>query len=55
MHTLHLVASHLIEIKYNFNSAFEIIKNRKKFMYDLIIIGGGPGGVAAGVYAARKR
>lgn len=24
-------------------------------MYDLIIIGGGPGGVAAGVYAARKR
>ena len=25
------------------------------FMYDLIIIGGGPAGVAAGVYAARKR
>ena len=24
-------------------------------MYDLVIIGGGPGGVAAGVYAARKR
>ncbi len=24
-------------------------------MYDLIIIGGGPGGVAAGVYASRKR
>lgn len=24
-------------------------------MYDLIIIGGGPGGIAAGVYAARKR
>ncbi|RJQ29518.1 FAD-dependent oxidoreductase [Candidatus Parcubacteria bacterium] len=24
-------------------------------MYDLIIVGGGPGGVAAGVYAARKR
>lgn len=24
-------------------------------MYDVIIIGGGPGGVAAGVYAARKR
>ena len=24
-------------------------------MYDLIIIGGGPAGVAAGVYAARKR
>ena len=24
-------------------------------MYDLTIIGGGPGGVAAGVYAARKR
>jgi NADH-dependent peroxiredoxin subunit F len=24
-------------------------------MYDLIIIGGGPGGVAAGIYAARKR
>ncbi len=24
-------------------------------MYDLIIIGGGPGGVAAGVYAARKK
>ena len=23
--------------------------------YDLAIIGGGPGGVAAGVYAARKR
>ena len=24
-------------------------------MYDLIIIGGGPAGVSAGVYAARKR
>ena len=24
-------------------------------MYDLIIIGGGPAGVAAAVYAARKR
>ncbi|MEK7076679.1 MAG: FAD-dependent oxidoreductase, partial [Patescibacteria group bacterium] len=24
-------------------------------MYDLIIVGGGPGGVAAGVYAARKK
>ncbi|MCL5773888.1 MAG: FAD-dependent oxidoreductase, partial [Firmicutes bacterium] len=24
-------------------------------MYDLVIIGGGPAGVAAGVYAARKR
>lgn len=24
-------------------------------MYDIIIIGGGPGGVAAGIYAARKR
>ncbi|MBX4211166.1 FAD-dependent oxidoreductase, partial [Candidatus Parcubacteria bacterium] len=24
-------------------------------MYDLAIIGGGPGGVAAGVYAARKK
>ena len=24
-------------------------------MYDLIIIGGGPAGVAAGVYAARKQ
>ena len=24
-------------------------------MYDLIIIGGGPGGVAAGIYAARKK
>src|ERR1700722_602321 len=24
-------------------------------MYDVIIIGGGPGGVAAGVYAARKK
>ena len=24
-------------------------------MYDLIIIGGGPAGVAAGVYAARKK
>ena len=27
----------------------------KKTYYDLIIIGGGPAGVAAGVYAARKR
>jgi NADH-dependent peroxiredoxin subunit F len=26
-----------------------------RFMYDLMIIGGGPAGVAAGVYAARKR
>ena len=25
------------------------------FMYDLIIIGGGPGGVAAGIYASRKK
>ena len=24
-------------------------------MYDLIIVGGGPAGVAAGVYAARKK
>ncbi len=24
-------------------------------MYELIIIGGGPAGVAAGVYAARKK
>ena len=24
-------------------------------MYDLVIIGGGPAGVAAGVYAARKQ
>ena len=24
-------------------------------MFDLVIIGGGPGGVAAGVYAARKK
>mgnify|MGYP001563749647 CR=1 FL=1 len=24
-------------------------------MYDLVIIGGGPGGVAAGVYAGRKK
>ncbi len=24
-------------------------------MYDLVIIGGGPGGIAAGVYAARKK
>jgi len=24
-------------------------------MYDLIVVGGGPGGVAAGVYAARKK
>ncbi len=24
-------------------------------MYDLIIIGGGPGGIAAGIYAARKK
>ena len=24
-------------------------------MYDLIIIGGGPGGISAGVYASRKR
>src|SRR3989338_10613196 len=24
-------------------------------IYDLIIVGGGPGGVAAGVYAARKK
>ena len=24
-------------------------------MYDLIIIGGGPAGVAAGVYASRKK
>src|SRR3989338_7816998 len=24
-------------------------------MYDLVIVGGGPGGVAAGVYAARKK
>ena len=24
-------------------------------MYDVIILGGGPAGVAAGVYAARKR
>jgi len=24
-------------------------------MYDLIIVGGGPAGVAAGVYAGRKR
>ena len=28
---------------------------RDNSMYDLIIIGGGPGGVAAGVYAARKK
>lgn len=28
---------------------------RTKFMYELIIIGGGPAGVAAGVYAARKK
>lgn len=27
----------------------------KKYMYDLVIIGGGPGGVAAGVYASRKK
>ena len=27
----------------------------RNLMYDLIIIGGGPGGVAAGVYAARKK
>lgn len=27
----------------------------EKRMYDCIIVGGGPGGVAAGVYAARKR
>jgi alkyl hydroperoxide reductase subunit F len=24
-------------------------------MYDVVIIGGGPGGVAAGIYAARKK
>ena len=24
-------------------------------MYDLVIVGGGPGGVAAGIYAARKK
>src|SRR3989338_10534707 len=24
-------------------------------MYDLIVVGGGPGGVAAGIYAARKK
>src|SRR3989344_3877638 len=24
-------------------------------MYDLIIIGGGPGGIAAGIYASRKK
>jgi len=29
--------------------------NNKLIMYDLIIIGGGPAGVSAGVYAARKK
>ena len=24
-------------------------------MYDVIVLGGGPGGVAAGIYAARKQ
>ncbi len=33
--------------------AFELINSRN--MYDLIIIGGGPAGVAAGVYASRKK
>jgi alkyl hydroperoxide reductase subunit F len=33
------------------NCKLEIIKR----MYELLIIGGGPGGVAAGVYAARKK
>ena len=28
---------------------------RNLYMYDLIIIGGGPGGVAAGIYGARKK
>ena len=31
------------------------INHDKKLMYDLLIIGGGPAGVAAGVYASRKQ
>ncbi len=30
-------------------------KNKENIMYDLIIIGGGPAGITAGIYAARKR
>ncbi len=33
----------------------EIKKYNKQMIYDLIILGGGPAGVSAAVYAARKR
>jgi hypothetical protein len=38
------------EVKLNFEN--KNIKNKNLYMYDLIIIGGGPAGVAAGVYAS---
>jgi alkyl hydroperoxide reductase subunit F len=39
---------------FNEEKCFKFI-TRRESMYDIIIIGGGPGGVAAGVYAARKQ
>lgn len=36
-------------------SFFQTITILHKYMYDVTIIGGGPGGVAAGVYTARKQ
>ncbi len=36
-------------------SFFQTVTILNKYMYDVTIIGGGPGGVAAGVYTARKQ
>lgn len=45
--------NHLKDIFENNNSA--LVRPNKITMYDLIIIGGGPAAVSAGIYAARKK
>ena len=46
--------SSLIEKLRNYSQEVKVIKNEKEVIHDIVIIGGGPAGISAAIYASRK-